>query len=112
LLQNISKSGTLAADTWRAVLDLLSLPQTAKVRIVEGFLQVQDNGLTFRLINEGEPAPTGSTGVGIARAKDSMSTFGPASGRYRGYPLDRLWVRNTTAGSNGSVVLECVAEVD
>lgn len=111
-IQYVSKAGTLAADTWRAVQDLLGFPPATKVYLREGFIQVQDNGLTFLLVPDDSPAPTGSTGAGVARAKDSTSGFGPANGPYKGYPVHRLYVRNTTAGSNGTVVVEGVAEVE
>lgn len=109
--EELSASGTLAADTWRSVLDLLGLPQTAEVYVREGFLNVQTNGGTFVLVPKGGQAPSGSSGVGVARAAGSISTFGPTSGTYRGYPLHRLWVRNTSAGANATLAFEGVVEV-
>jgi len=95
-------TGTFTADTYRNLVDLFGLglggfPQG--VQIVGGFLQAQGQGATFRMVPRGSPAPataeggnTLSAGAGIGLQKTDE------------WRLDEIWMRNTTAGSNATVV--------
>lgn len=113
-LQEVSANGTLASDNWRAVTDLLGIPaKTARINIKEGFLNVLLFDAVFMYVMEGGAAPSTSSSSGgdVIRAANSMSTFGPSWTPGQGYRLDRLYVRNSSAGSNAKLAFEGTVEV-
>jgi hypothetical protein len=107
--QDGTNAATLADDNWHRVTELLAL-EGVVAYITEAFVSVVTNGLTFVILplgsspvaaTQGDPFPAGSK-MGL----------GPASGKYKGWPLHLLWVKNTTAGSNGTLVVTGVLQVE
>ena len=90
---------TFAADDYRSLADL-SGELGGAVVLVEGFIQAQTNSLTVRFGDETTPA---ATAPGLVLGIGSVAGIGPTTPG-AAWPLSRIWVRNTTAGSNGLVV--------
>ena len=98
-------SATLSDDVYHWVSDFLSLVGTRGVIMTEGFLSAVSNGLTFRYGDDTQPA-TADPGTPVAVG--GSAGFGPVQSKEAGWDLRKLWVRNTTAGSNATVVLNAV----
>lgn len=101
-LQRGTFSGTFAADAYRNLVDLLGLGvggSPAGFSILGGMLQAQNFGVTMRMVPRGSPAPaTADPGTAITAG----SGIGlQATDQWR---LDEIWVRNSAAGSNATVV--------
>lgn len=100
-LQRGTFSGTFAADDFRNLLDLFALggQYPNGLQIVGGLLQAQSNGATVRIVPRGSPAPA---------TADAGSALSAGSGvglqMTDQWRLDEVWVRNTTAGQNATVV--------
>lgn len=90
--------GTEADDAYHSVVELFGFPQLV-ARIVAGTLQVQGFGATLRYNPRRTPAPDTTLG-GTAIAAGAGLGY-QASDRAR---LDELWLRNTVAGSNATIV--------
>lgn len=90
-------SATLQNDNFIDLATLLNLAPTARLR--DGFLSPSTNGLTF--VYPSDTMPT-STDPGTPIPAGASAGFGPLPD---GYELRRLWVRNTTIGSNAVVSL-------
>lgn len=102
---HVTLSGTLAADTFRALVDLFGFPSVTPVRIVGGTLTVAGNPAVIRIVAAGSPAPAtadpgtdvaADAGIGIQESDD--------------WYLSELWVRNGTAGSNATVTFSGTLE--
>lgn len=109
VLQRGTFSGTLAADAYRSLMDLLALGvggSAAGVTILGGILQAQTNGATVRIVPRGSPAPaTADAGTTLAAGAGIGLQ---ATDQWR---LDEIWVRNTTAGQNATLVFTGSVEV-
>lgn len=106
-LQRITRSFT-AGDDYRTVADYLGLPSGVPLRLVEGWIQAQTNGLTFFVSEPGINQPTAAANPGIAVTAGGAPGTGPTSPDAALYDLGTTWVRNTTAGSNSTVVVSGV----
>lgn len=109
VLQRGTFSGTLAADAYRNLMDLLGLGVGGSangVEVVGGVLQAQSKSATFRIVPRGSPAPaTADLGTDLAAG----AAIGlQATDQWR---LDEVWVRNTTAGQNAILVFSGSVEV-
>lgn len=106
--QRVTKGGTLTTDDWRRLNDLLGLNVFTKARILEGFINVTLFGGTLGLFPETAPVaaddgmsiPVGAS-IGLGPAKDSDSAW----------PIEEIWVKNTTAGNNAKFTIVGVLEV-
>lgn len=110
-LQETTLQGTFAADAYRSLVDLFSFPGETRVYIVEGFIDIALNGATFRVVPPRTPPPA-TADPGSPRASGGVMGFGPASGKYKGYPLHSLYARNTTAGQNAQVIAQGVFRIE
>lgn len=101
-LQRGTYSGTFAADAYRNLLDLFGLGIGGSANgfdIVGGILQAQTNGATIRIVPRGSPAPaTADAGTALATGA------GVGLQMTDQWRLDEIWARNTTAGSNATLV--------
>lgn len=95
-------SATLADDDYHRVADLLSFRGFRGVYMLEGFLSAVSNGLTFVYPSQTQP-PAAEAGTPLAVG--ASAGFGPVQSKEIAWDLRELWVRNTTAGSNATVVL-------
>lgn len=69
--------------------------------LFEGELDAQSNGLTYRYGDDAQPADTdGGPQIPVGGGR----TFGPVYSFEAAWDLRKLWVRNTTPGSNATVV--------
>lgn len=97
-------SAALVDDAFHSLAELFGLLGGNAVIMSEGFLYARTNGFTWRYGDETTPT-TASTGAPVPA--DGGAGFGPTS--TVGWDLGKLWVRNTTAGSNATIVLNPVA---
>lgn len=95
-------TSTMTDDAYHRASDLFGV----RGAIIEGSIEAQTNGLTYRYGDEAAPE-TGAGGSAIAAG--SGRGLGPVRSPEAAWRLDRLWVRNTAAGSNGVFVV--VAQV-
>lgn len=106
--QRTTRSGTLAADAWRRLNDLLGLNVFTKARILEGFINIQTNGATLGIFPDSAPD---TADAGFAISAGAAIGLGPAKDSDAAWALEDIWVRNSTAGSNATVVFTGVLEV-
>lgn len=104
-IQRTTLDGTLAADAYRSLADLLGF-QGSRARVLGGVLQAQLNGATVRIVPRGSGVPA-TADAGTKLAADAPLGF-QASDEVM---LDEVWVRNTTAGSNARLVFTGTLEV-
>lgn len=101
-LQRGTFSGTFAADAYRNLLDLFGLGVGGAANgfnIVGGLLQVQTKNATVRMVPRGAPIPATADG-----GTDLSPGAGVGIQLTDQWRLDEVWVRNTTAGQNATVV--------
>lgn len=98
-------TATLADDNYHRFSDLVGADKG--LAMLEGFLGAQTNGFTWRIGPSTTPA---ATEAGDPIVANSGRGFGPVRDVLAGWWLDELWVRNTLAGSNATVVLNAVLE--
>lgn len=91
-------------DNWHSLAELLGI-LGQRAALIEGFLQAQTNDMLFRYGDETQPKATDG---GILVAASSGVGIGPVRDPLAAWDLRVLWVRNKTAGSNTTVVLQGV----
>lgn len=92
---------TFTADGYRSLASLAGTEGQAPA-LTEGVVQAQSNGATLRFGDETTPA---ATDPGVALAVGAALGIGPVKDPAAAWPLSRVWVRNTTPGSNALVVV-------
>lgn len=95
-------SATLADDLYHRVTDIMAIPGPSTGILTEGFLSAVTNGMTFRYGDDTQPA-TALPGTPLAAG--ASAGFGPVMDVAAGWDLRLLWVRNSSAGNNATVVL-------
>lgn len=86
-----------ATDTYQSLADLFELTGTGLVAL-EGLLQAQTQAMEIQVGPTSQP-----TGAGQVYSETRGIAFGPV-GEDAGYALNRIWVRNETAGSTSTIV--------
>lgn len=97
---------TFADDAFHRVSDLAGQPGN-DVRMLEGFIEAQTNGVKFRYGPDSQPSAT--DGGGLISANSGRGV-GPVRDVNAAWDMRRLWVRNATAGSNALLVMNGVVE--
>lgn len=92
-------SATLTDDAYHSLAELFGLLGAVR-RVKDGFLYALTNGATWLYGNETTPT-TATAGGPIATGAGVVL----GTGKPPGWRLDRIWVRNTTAGSNATLQL-------
>lgn len=109
-LQRGTFSGTFAADSYRNLVDLFGLgiggANVNGFDIIGGVIQAQVKGATLRVVPRGSTAPA-TTDPGTDLAVGAGLGFQMTDQ----WALDEIWVRNTTAGQNATVVFTGTLEV-
>ena len=108
MLSDISASAVVG-DSYSRLIDLLSMPGV-KAEYVEGFVTFQSFGATVFYQSAGGDAPL-SGSVGVQWAAGSGFGLGPRQTPGAGWRLDRIWLKNTTAGSAAVVVVQGIVDV-
>lgn len=106
LIQEVTESGPVT-DSYTRLLDVVGLNSVARLEVVEGFLTFQSFGATVYYGTTKPPASAAGTQWGAG----SGFGLGPRRDKGAGWRLDRVWVKNTTAGSNAVAVVQGLVEV-
>lgn len=87
------------ADTFKRVIDLISPASSAiEGALIDGVLTFETNGLLLATLPKGT-SPGTETAFQTWPANSFIAT-GPEG---KGYQIEELWVKNSTAGSNAVV---------
>lgn len=101
---NYADQVTLADDNYHSLGELFGIRSDDLVAL-EGFIKVQTNGLT--MVTGWKTLPP-TTLAGDDVVTGGGRTVGPVQNPLAGWRLNTTWFRNTTAGSNGTVVVNLV----
>lgn len=88
-----------AADTWKSFAELVGNPSIPVV-MTEAFIAAVTNSAYLRI----QPFRPATGDVGAVVNADGAAGLGPVS-PLSGYPLQEVWVRNVSAGSDAVVVV-------
>lgn len=106
-MQRIGAAVAMSDDAFHSVADLIGFDLAGGPALLEGFIQAQSFGLVVRFGDQSTPptaagglALTAGTAIGVGPVRDSRASW----------PLDQVWVRNATAGSNATLAVIGIAE--
>lgn len=105
--KRITLSATMANDAYNNVAAAIGLMPGRKYPVVEGALQVLTFGLTFFL---GVDQPATTTAGQAYAVSQGLATDRADPREVPLFDLSEMWVRNTVAGSNGTVVVVAVID--
>lgn len=98
-------------DNYRTVADLFGVAGiSVGAKLVEGFIQALTNGATLYVASDTTDVP-GPTDPGFSLAVGAGQGWGPAYRSDAALDLANVWVRNTTAGSNATVIVQGIFDV-
>lgn len=105
LIQEVSESGAVP-DAYTRLVDVVGMNAVARMEMVEGFLTFQTFGCT---VYYGLTKPSAAQ-AGSQWLAGSGFGLGPRQTKGTGWRLDRIWLKNTTAGSASTAVLQGIVE--
>lgn len=105
-LQSITESG-VCTDAYQRLMAVIGVPSaTQRFDIIDAIITFQDQGATVVYMPNGQAPPAGKVGTPYP-ASDGFALGVYTTQRRR---LDWYYVKNTTPGSNATVVVEAFGE--